>query len=202
MRFSRFAPLAFLGILTSGCGDSTGPEGDTLTDAELDVLMELIFVVGSLPSTDSGPAAAAAGVPSAVPFNISVDETAPCPEGGTVRVQGTAQGDLDPDTGNGSIIENVTETFQSCRATSQESGISFTLDTDPSITAEVTAVSSDTSLELDASMNGKIRWMTDGKSGACSVSLTASMTVSGETIQLSSSGVVCGVSRSVTASIG
>lgn len=212
-RITGATGVCLLSLLVAACSsDSTGPANDTLTDVEFDAMVEALAAaggfdvtlgVGGAAASPSGAATTAMPAPSfpdsflllsAETVSLTIEESVPCPEGGTVDVVGGMNGDFDPQTGAGSGTVQLTQTHRSCAATAQESGKTFVFDGQPSITTQVSFAIGDTG-ELDSlqgTQSGGIRWAVDGKEGFCGIQLAYSITgAQSGTPAISIGGTLC-----------
>lgn len=118
-------------ISLAACGGGTEPKVIQFTQAQVEDMMDALATLGTF---DTGPGFARASALSnadvLAAFTTTLDETEPCPAGGTQRLQGTVTGD---DAGT-QITGQITQTFQACRATGS-SGKTWTFNGAPSLVA-------------------------------------------------------------------
>jgi hypothetical protein len=196
MRFSNAFPAARAGVATlllaltlGGCGrDSTGPRDSSLDQALslelLDYLFDLAWAF--IPAADFSALAdrnAPAG-PSAAPLSraaavllagdtFTFDQTASCPRGGNVRVQGTIVDNTNAQ-GTGAVSLQFTQTPNACRVDTEQNGV-FEMNGNPHLGFSMSAnfVDDEPAEEfLTAQYTGGFRWSGGGRSGSCSLDLT------------------------------
>ena len=156
-------------LATASCGsDSTGPEEDSLTDAEAIALVE-VSMLQAFEAADG--AVSETEVPT--PGGSAVELTAPCPMGGTVAVSGKANFTGDPVSERIGVSVSMTLVHSGCTARHEEAGITFTLDGAPDLDTTVElSISGEFDLEIAATLEGTVRWATDdGRSGSCRMDL-------------------------------
>lgn len=190
-----------LGILAACGGDPVAPAGDELGEAEAAAIVE--FISGAAFdgwSFDEGEGAAAsvAPVPGAsassepIQFDVSIDASSQCPQGGSVSVAGLFAGTIDSETETGTVALGIVVSAAACSFPAE--GTVFTVDTSPD-------------LELDGdfaweagqpvgeqifSYGGTVLWSAeDGRSGSCSIDLQVTRAEDGTLLE---SGTACGVS--------
>lgn len=213
-RFFGSAGAVLVAFGLAACsGDSTAPAVDTLTDTEFDAMVEALSaaggfdvtfgVGGAMPSplmaaTAEGPAISMPDysllLMSAEPVSVSIEESVPCPEGGSVDVAGSMNGDFDTQTGAGSGTVQVIQTHRSCTATAQGSGKTFVFDGRPNITTQVSFVIGDTGelTSLQGTQSGGFEWAVDDKRGFCGIQLAYSITgAATENPAISIGGTLC-----------
>jgi hypothetical protein len=204
--FSRIiagASILVLAVAIGACsGDSTGPAGDTLTDAEFDAMVEALAAVGSFDFGMGATGFAASPALSegiehrlaAETVSFTFEESVPCPDGGTVDVEGSVNGDFDSVTGAGTGSVAVTQTHRSCAGTAQVSGKIFVFNGDPSISMQMsfTVDENEDLVSLTGSQTGGIRWAVDDKEGRCGMNVTYSITgAQTATPSISIAGTLC-----------
>jgi len=170
--------LATFLLLTVGafaCSDSTGTVGETsgdpLTEEEsAAVLLELMEVFGGFGAT-SPPASPAADIP----VNESLDETAECPGGGSVRLRGNVNGTVDDETFAMDLEFNFTEEINACGVYHNE--MLFVVNGAPDITWSGDYMYSAQSLTGTFSMIGGFAYTAeDDRSGSCGMELNINFT--------------------------
>ncbi len=194
-------------------GDSTGPAVDTLTDTEFDAMVQALSAAGGFDVTFGvggalpSPAMASASETPAIPsldyslllmspetVSISIEESVPCPEAGSVDVAGSMNGDFDSQTGAGSGTVQVTQTHRACTAVAQGSGKTFVFDGRPNITTQVSFSIGDTGelISLQGTQSGGFEWAVDDKRGFCGIQLAYSITgAQTENPSISIGGTLC-----------
>ena len=192
---ARWLALA-LALAVGACSDDPTDiaEGDPLTEAEAAALAEV--VAGTLFTAwdeTEGPSAA----PARASGTYQIDDEFPCEFGGSVAVNGNLAFDVDEDTGDGTVVFEVTTEHADCGVESEE-GIAFILNGEPDITAGFTIVSEGDELGFSGGFDGTVGWATDEKSGRCSVDVDFSLAgnLAAETGSASLTGRVCGITFS------
>ena len=197
------ASALVLAVAIGACsGDSTGPAGDTLTDAEFDAMVEALAAVGSFDFGMGATAFAASPALSegmehrlaAETISFTFEESVPCPDGGTVDVEGSMNGDFDSVTGAGTASVAITQTHRSCAGTAQQSGKSFVFNGDPYVSTQMTFTVDENEdlVSLSGSQIGGIRWAVDDKEGRCGMDVTYSITgAQTATPSISIAGTLC-----------
>ena len=197
------ASALVLAVAIGACsGDSTGPAGDTLTDAEFDAMVEALVAVGSFDFGMGATAFAASPALSegmehrlaAETISFTFEESVPCPDGGTVDVEGSMNGDFDSVTGAGTASVAITQTHRSCAGTAQQSGKSFVFNGDPYVSTQMTFTLDENEdlVSLSGSQIGGIRWAVDDKEGRCGMDVTYSITgAQTATPSISIAGTLC-----------
>ena len=188
IRFPRQILTALATILAVGaCDDSTEPEPDGLTEAEVVALIQGMSVV-RVYTANSG---------------AGVDQpTAACPLGGVIDFSGSTAADAGMDTPR-TIRADVTMVPQACRFATQAA--TFTIDGAPSIrqVGTATVIGAWERVEFAYDFTGALDWQTDSpaRSGNCPVDLDMSGEIdlpeleSGDTTAVLSgslSGAACG----------
>jgi len=192
-------------LAITACGDN-GTEvalGD-LTETEAAALAEVVSAT-VFASASGVPTGAQAAGPQGAPVHYAagVSGEFPCPLGGTVTMVGEAEFNGDDETGEGEVSLTVTQAHNDCVAES-ESGILFTLNGAPQISAELLLQVSEDALSLDGAYSGGVDWATDGREGTCPVDIEfdISFGVSSETGSATMAGTVCGLSISRSLNVG
>lgn len=195
-RARRLAVVGLLGFGIAACSDDgpIDPGEMALTTEEAESLMEALAEVG-------GSAFAFAGYGHApqqddVLGMFTIDESIPCPDGGSVHLSGSASGDEQ------TVHASFTQTFDSCAVTVPSDGTGWVLDATDGITTELVMTMSDTEFSVEGSDRGTFEWQTGDRSGHCSIDVGYSFGQSGETFHGTVSGTVCGhdISQSITVS--
>lgn len=202
MRWNSIVRHTLVLTLAAGlaaCGDSsTDPdnEGDELTEAEAEVMVEALaeaggFFVGSFGSA-GGPASSG---PAAAPQDFPIDDNPSCPEGGSIDLDGN--GTVDDETGF--LSWTITQTHQSCVVTASD-GSTWTFNGNPNITLDFEMTFSENSFTADGTQEGGVSWSQGSKSGSCSIDLTYAFSGSEDGTSFSGSvnGSVCGHAVSET----
>ena len=210
MRMSRIGLIAGLcaTVLLGACKDFTA-SGDPLTQAEASELAGAL-VGNGFPGTGGVGAAPAAAAPygqAAAPngkVTITINDSAPCKNGGTAAIAGKLTIDVNETTKTGSLDYSFTLTPTGCKITTAGNK-TFTLIGDPNIKGEGTLNWSSTTFNGKINYSGKFNWTADdGRTGACGVDLEANVNLSSTggagSASASVVGSVCGVTvdRNVT----
>lgn len=188
--------LLTLPLSAAACGDDdpAAPGDDTLTQAEVEGLVEALINAGATgPDLPAGGAAAAPGrAPQSVTF--PVDESFACDLGGTLSLEGEVTVVVDDETGSGSYEHEIDQIYTGCRVRSERIGQDFILDGNPSITSRMEAeIEGDQVVTFSGSEQGAIRWRLGARSGSCPVVMTYAiddLTAAAPTYRVT--GAVCG----------
>lgn len=198
--------LLLLSFVAAACGeDAPFAVGDALTEEEAAALAEMVVTQGFENAySPTGPVTA----PAAVPVSYEQQVEAPCPEGGTVTIDVSMNGDIDEQSGNADVTISQAMYHQDCSGAHEETGRVFTLNSvgeDPSttFTADVT-VQNESDFSYSGSLNGRIDWATDDdRSGSCDLGVDFEMTGTAEGgFSISAGGQVCGVNVSESLTVG
>ena len=199
----RLAPLlAAGGVFAAACGDSlpTGTNSGDQLDAdevqelvvELFDLLETIDVnIPGLQVTDPRLFLSRAGVP----IDETFSDSDPCDAGGTALVSGTAQGDVDDETGVGDVTIDATVDFTNCEVEGAE--VTYTLQGDPELGIVAEFELGAESITLRIEVGGGFAFATDDeREGTCAVDFNVTITASETTFTETLTGSVCGVNAS------
>jgi hypothetical protein len=199
MSLKKVLPYALTALITmaTACGgddddDTTGPTGDTLTSAEFSSMLDAMAQVGLFafsPGVIGGPPVSA-GI-TAQTQTIPVDETAPCPNGGTVRLAGNVAVGAASQT-SFTYDGNLTQTFTGCKAAGSDGSV-FTFSGTPTYGIHMTFAQN--SYDIDLSNGGTIGWALPSKNGTCGLNtnISATYNTSGQ-YSGAITGSVCGQS--------
>lgn len=175
MRVARrhVLPVALgMAVIALGCSDSTGPS-DRLTSEELNALgseMGAFFLGGAL-----GPTLSAGTVGSSlkvVPVELEIDVTIPCPRGGTTRLNGDLEAEID--NVSQTVVAEVKGRHRPNDCAFLAHGKKFEVSGDISATAYAKTVRGVPVGTHRVTMSGWFTWeSSDGRDGSCSVSYTA-----------------------------
>ena len=204
-RFVR--TVALVGLFgVAACGeDDPVAIGDPLSDVEA---QELAFVLlGAAFETGlSGDSFAPAMVdgPAMAPFTIngSVDDTAPCPQGGTVSVSGSVSVTGDDETGALDLSFDVNTTHSGCGVPGET--MDFVLGSQLSTMFSLNSTG-DGAVSWMGDVSGTVDWSGDDRSGTCTVDYGFDGEVVAETsLTVTLTGEVCGASinREFSYSVG
>lgn len=193
-------PFALLAaVLTlAACGGGTEPTKQLdLTEAQAEDMMDALSAVGAFSGMYRQTAGYGAGRTALV--TVTVDDTTPCPNGGTLRTQGTFNSD---DAGS-SFSANVTQSYAGCKATSS-SGTLWTFNGAPNIATTFTMSFSESTgaYSMNGTQKGALDVASSVGSGRCNIDLTYTASGNDTTGQYTASisGTVCGRTISVTVS--
>lgn len=184
---------AAVGMLACSKDSATAPEA-TLTTEEVYDALEAISAIGvdlgEFPlardaSTASAMQLLRIGPGATAAYTESIDESAPCPNGGTTRLRGSVT--VNENTGAGSI--DLRQTFSNCGSTST-GGRLWVFSGDPDLRTLIASSFNPQTQEfsISGSQRGAFRFNSDGASGRCSVDIT--ITVTETTVR--QTGRVCG----------
>ena len=186
-------------LAAAGCGDDavTPPEA-TLSAAEANLLAaEFDALAGSVLGGAFGPyhsvapsGAAYSSVP--VPINVTFNRTVACPRGGTTTIAGTTTGTGDRETRTVATETSATKTQAACAHATRE-GTVITVTGNPNVAIRSTrrTVSGAPSGPQTTTQRGAFTYATStGKSGSCTVDITATFTPETRTHTLT--GTLCG----------
>lgn len=190
--------LTALFTMSAACGSdkksSTGPSGDTPTQAEFVSMMGALEAVGAW-SFGGGlfgtGALAADGMIAGQTVSVPLDETNACPGGGTTRVSGNVSMTV---SGTGyNYTGNLTQKYTNCKGTGSD-GTVFTFNGSP--TLNITMSSTETSYSITLKQGGSFSWAAGSRGGTCPINLTITATAdaSGTTSSGSVTGTMCGQS--------
>lgn len=190
--------------LAAACaGDPLAPagEGDDLSSAEAAAIAE--FMTGSAfdgwsfdeagqgASASVAPAGHAGGSSEPIQFDVAIDITSGCPEGGSLSVSGSVQGSVDGETESGTLTLGIDISAAGCRFPAE--GTVFTVDTRPQLEldGDFAWEGGEPVGEQTFSYRGGIAWSAeDGRSGSCAFDLQVTRFEDGT---LAESGTACGV---------
>lgn len=190
----RYVALAAM-VALAGCGDDDGVTPGNLTEAEAQELAGAIFQqsFANALQLDYQPPAQAPGGPALVTYSESVEATGPCPLGGEVTLQGVVDGDIDDETGAGTIEFSVDLVHALCGVQGDQ-GTQFTLTGNPGLGFDFTMeTDGEENFGFSGEILGNVDWSTDEEDGSCGIDYD----FSGESAQggfaFNTEGTVCGV---------
>lgn len=126
----------------------------------------------------------------------SFTRTRTCPAGGTVKLEGTVTHSGDPATHTGSFQFNATRTEAACAFTRNGNTITITGNPSTTLTASASMTNGVPGLRT-ATKKGSFNWTkSTGKSGTCSVDLTATWDPATKTLHVA--GTFCNQTVDVT----
>lgn len=190
------------GIALGGCGDSTEPEMDPITEAEAAQLAT--FLMGQsfgapgmpvgmqeLPAMEPGSPLVAM---ARVDFDGTRTETANCPLGGSVEVTVTLDGFEDDETGVAELDATQTQVYRACSGQGESGDFTFTLDSAPSVTSDFfIGVDAQENVTAIGSIVGAVDWVAGERSGRCQIDFAFDLETEGQNVAMSASGRVCNV---------
>jgi hypothetical protein len=189
------AALAFI----SACsGDSiTETSGDPLSEQEVQEIFAALSAIGNsvLPlaqvvAPSDGPQLAP------VPIDEDFSDSAPCPNGGTLTVDGNVSGTIDDETFDADLEFDLKQDMNACGITTA-SDVQFVLDGAPDIDVVGSIVLAGESISGSLSYQGGFSWEADdGRSGTCGVDVDVSVSSTSQTG--TASGTICDLSISFT----
>lgn len=185
--YLRIPALVLLLLVPAACGDDdgTGLEDD-LSLQETEAMLEALTETGSFSTL--GLATAISGTGS---VDVDVDQTVPCPGGGSLDVTGNVTGDVSQ-SGSVDLSVSVTHTHRGCTGTA-ENGMTFTFDGAPDLSTQLdVSVTQDGSLSLTGATTGTLGWSTGDREGVCVTDLAVDLSGSLTSVQGSISGTACG----------
>jgi hypothetical protein len=195
------AALAMLALAACDGGSPTGRADAAMDLAEAQNAAALWDAVGAqVMDGFGGPAFSLApgGEAAAVTNTTEFSRTRDCPAGGTATVQGTRVVQHDPATRDGSMQLTATRTDAACTMDARRGGGTVSITSTPSVA--VTASQAWTAGQpgtRTTTHKGSFSWQrSTGKSGTCTVDLTATFTPATRTYTLN--GTFCGHAVSVT----
>ncbi len=198
-------PASLALLVAAACGGSpTGTNsGDPLTEQEIQAVLDALG--GSLGGVTSASVVSAnvldSGGPNlstaAEPINVNLDVTVPCQSGGNIGLDGSMNGDVDTQTGEGSVDVDFKWIINGCVVPTQSTTV--TVQGDPHIQFAATFTFSQDSFSMDGTQAGGFSFTTgDGRSGSCAIDLSFQSSVNYTTNAVTGSfnGTICGISGS------
>ncbi len=197
MRIQRLLTAGLSVVLVlglAGCGnDPLGiNEGDQLTAAEIQSLFDAMSAAFAGGGVGASSPVMAAQVP--IPIDQSIAFSASCPAGGTVGLNGSANGQIDDQTLEGNLSMNFVYQLNACAVTNN--AVTFTVSHAPEIRFEGDFLFGQDEISVTASEQGGFRFeSTDGRAGSCLIDLdfSASYNSATQTSSGSVTGTVCGL---------
>ncbi len=177
------APLAV--VLGCGADGLTGPlntlSPEDAVDAfdALTIVSDIGFGGGAALRADAGLRAVTDGVTLAS-FTIELNESEPCPLGGTTTLKGSIT--INDETYAGSA--DIRQDYSNCRVQSS-TGRQWTFNGNPNVRTQVTVNEAGSG---SGTMTGGFGYSSDGASGRCTISLAITFTETGGSVV----GTACG----------
>ncbi len=192
LRRAFVAAMAF-SIAACGGDNPLGPEAD-LTQAQVAEMMDAMSAIGAFSPVGFSMQSAN----SNVAFIVSqLNESAPCPNGGTVSTTGSMN--INETTGN--FTAQITNNYNNCKATSS-AGRVWTFNGDPNIAQTMSFTSNQTTgaFSMTGSQSGGLSFSSNSASGRCNVSINYTVSIAANGTETGTmTGTVCG--KSVNQSI-
>lgn len=188
----------------AACDSSTGPStGLSQADAnQLAVDMDgasTLGISGSSFSVVTIPAGAASSVTTgSSTFSHSIDVTAPCPKGGTLRLVGTADGTSDFAARNFSLHVSGTRTDTDCAFETRRGVLELTGSI--AFDGSLNIINGALSGVQTQTHEGNFHWVRGSESGDCAVDLTSTFDPATHVARVS--GDFCGMHVDVTRTRG
>ena len=198
----RCAAIALI-VAAGACDESPTNVGD-LSQAEAEALAEVVssqVIDGAFGASQRGSSASAPAA-ATVNYEESVSFTGECELGGTVSIDADYEGEMDDETGEGTLSFVMTQMHDGCMGEADD-GTVFTLDGAPSVTAELDMEVAEEMFAFDGSYNGAVDWATGDRDGTCTIDVTFSVDLNGgmQSGSASMQGSVCGIDFSKSLSI-
>lgn len=202
-----------LALLAAACSDGpSAPAGSAgLTDQEARDLAAAMGgqsadlvegQAGSLSSTVSARAAGDAPTVSAATFGpVGFDRSRDCPDGGTVDVSGTVQGETDPEAGTATAHVEADVVHAGCGFPIRGTTVTVTGDPGLDFVADLSVLDGQLDGPQTASLAGSFAWeAADGRSDTCEAALDWTLDPAARTLSLV--GTICDVQIDRTLSRG
>lgn len=192
---NRLTIFTALTLVLSACGGdgATAPDAALTPEQAAEALeaLEAMSLVRPIGIGGGLSALMASEMPAAT---VGVNDSLPCPAGGTTSVRGTST--VNEATGDASV--DIRQDYNRCAVT-VASNRTWTFDGDPDIRFRFTydVDTSTGTASVSGTQVGAVRFNSGAQSGRCSINLTMSLT----TTTYSISGRVCGQPVSDTISI-
>ena len=200
MRFrttiTSYATAAALLSLTACGNDPLGVNsGDQLSSLEIQSVFNAMWAAFSSGGVASSPAGAPGVGLVPIPINQSFTFSADCPLGGSIGIDGSANGQIDDQTLEGNLSMTFTYTLNECAVTAND--ITVTVSHNPEIVFEGGFTYSQDLLTVDGTERGGFEYVaSDGRQGSCAIDLSFSVSYNSgtQTSTASVTGEVCGLS--------
>ncbi len=200
IRIRTVAALLATGALAACGKDATAPASQMRPDEAQTLALGLAGSARAFNGSSMAAPDVAATVQATAPFSISVNESLPCPRGGTLAVQATTSGQF------GrlplALVADMTGTVKpnACAYEVKAGTLTVTGDPDVAVTAHV-AVGAVTNLGVDTfTAKGGLTWSTsDGRSGTCAIDFTSTGDFGANTRTVK--GTICGNSLDFTGTL-
>ncbi len=200
IRLRTIAMLLAAGALAACGKDATAPASQLRPDEAQTLALGLTGSARAFNGSNMAAADVAASVQATAPFSISVDESLPCPQGGTLAVKATTSGQF------GrlplALSADMTGTIKpsACAYRVKAGTLTVTGDPDVAVAAHV-AVGAVANPGIDTfSAKGALTWSTsDGRSGSCAIDFTSTGDFGANTRTVK--GTICGNSLNFTGTL-
>ena len=188
--------LTALALATACSGDSvTETSGDTLSEQEIQEIFAAMSAVGGA-VMPLGPVAAPANGPQLadIPVDESLNDSAECPNGGSLSIRGNVSGTVDDVTFEADLDFDLTQDMADCGITTASNAL-FVLNGADDIAIVGSILMTQESVSGSLAYQGGFAWdAEDGRSGTCGVDFDVSFSSTSATG--TASGQIC--DRSVT----
>ena len=189
--FRKFLVVTGMALLASACSDGPTTSGDPLDEAEAQAVATELLTQGFGVFGSLGSAPLASAGAQVAPFSLTFDQSAACPNGGSISVSGSISGDIDEQTSAGNLQMDITQGINGCVVVYD--GDSFTVNGDPNITYQGDIEFSQTAISGTFDMEGGFSYeASDGRRGGCGIRLSVNFS------NQSASGQICGLSVTFT----
>lgn len=189
----------------TACGETTDIVPGELTEAEAaDLAAVVLFATFNSTGAVPQPASPAGG-PLMTPFTFAseFEGEVPCPFGGVVGVAASFEVSGDTENEAGHVEYSMTQIHDACVVES-DAGRRFTLWGADDMSAAFSVVNNGQGVvEWSGSVQGGIRWETDGRGGTCEVGVEFSGRQEGDaSATVNIGGLVCGLSVQQSLTVG
>lgn len=188
---------ALLALAACGADDPLGlNSGDPLSSQEIQSVFDAMSAAFASGGVNPSSPSAAPGISLApIPIDQEFIFAAACPLGGSIGINGSADGQIDDATLVGNLSIRFTYTFSQCAVSAND--ITVTVSHNPPIVFQGDFALSQDELSVDGSERGGFEYVaSDGRRGSCAIDLSfsASHNSATQTSSASVTGRVCGVS--------
>lgn len=206
--FRSFAPLALAGLLSAltacGGGDATAPAAATglRADEASAVAVQMgMALSGAAAAPSYGSSNGVSASVAAVPISWSLSQVVPCPKGGSIKLTGSATGDVDATAQKVVMDVTATQEPQACGIASRDGASTITVSGAPSLssTAHLSIAGSTPTGAFTSATKGGFTWKRgDGSSGNCAVDYTSTADFATKVVTVK--GSFCGTTLDQTVS--